>query len=749
MKYDDFLKSKVVETKPTGLNDPPPLNDMLFPFQRDIVNWALRLGRAAIFADCGLGKTPMQLEWAKHVPGRVLILAPLAVAQQTCREGEKFGVKVDYARHHNDSQNKIVITNYEMLDKFRTSEFAGVVLDESSILKSFMGKTKTKIIDAFRGHQWKLACTATPAPNDHMEIGNHADFLDIMPSNEMLSRWFINDTMNFGTYRLKGYAIADFWRWVSSWAVSASKPSDMGYSDEGFNLPPLNMVQEKVGVDQVTDAGDGELFRFPDLNATNISREMRITAPERCGRAAELVNDNDGTWIVWCHLNVEADLLKKLIPDAVEVRGSDSAEKKERLLGDFGTGKARVIITKPSIAGFGLNWQHCSNVVFVGLNYSYEMLYQAIRRSYRFGQERQVNCHIIMADTQGEVIKTIARKMEAHKQMQKNMYNSAAQLGIKKRRKLKMDYDIETKSSDNWEAWCGDSVEMAKNIKDEYVDFSIFSPPFANLYIYSDSRRDMGNCADDAEFMEHFGFLIGELYRMTRPGRLCAVHCKNLVNYKGRDGRAGLRDFRGEIIRAFEEQNWQYHSEVTIWKDPVIEMQRTKAHGLLYKQLRKDSTFSRNGMAEYLVIFRKWANEGDDVKPVTKTFDSFPLDDWQESASPTWETDGVCFNPWLDIRQTNVLNVKAARSSKDEKHICPLQLDVIQRAIKLWTNEGDMVYSPFMGIGSEGYVAVGMGRKFLGMELKRQYFDQAVGNLIEAEKVANEEFLFDMEAVNE
>lgn len=264
----------------------------------------------------------------------------------------------------------------------------------------------------------------------------------------------------------------------------------------------------------------------------------------------------------------------------------------------------------------------------------------------------------------------------------------------------------------------GDSCEVLKGLPDNSVHFQIFSPPFSQLYIYSDSLHDMGNCADDDEFFTQFDFLIPELYRVLKPGRLCAVHCKNLVNYKGRDGKAGLRDFRGEIIRHFMQFDWAYHSEVCIWKDPVIEMQRTKAHGLLYKQLRKDSTFSRQGLPEYLVLFRKWAEdeEQEEVEPVTHSKDDFPLPQWQEWASPVWTT----------IRQTNVLNTELARESQDEKHICPLQLDVIERAIELWTNPDDVVLDPFSGIGSTGYVALQKRRRYVGVELKESYYRQSI-----------------------
>lgn len=272
--------------------------------------------------------------------------------------------------------------------------------------------------------------------------------------------------------------------------------------------------------------------------------------------------------------------------------------------------------------------------------------------------------------------------------------------------------------TDKCSLYHGDCVQLIKQIPNDSVHFPIFSPPFANLYIYSDDLADMGNCKNHEEFFKQFDYLIPELLRVTVPGRLCAVHCKNLVKYKGRDGRSGIYDFRGDIIRHFEKYGWQYHSEVCIWTDPVLEMQKTKAQGLLYKQLRKDSSYSRQGMADYLVVFRKWTDDYNDAEPVEHTTEDFPLELWQKYASPVWS----------DIQRTNVLNGRKARADKDEKHICPLQLDVIERAIELWTNKGDIVFTPFLGVGSEAYQALSMGRKAVGIELKQEYFDMAVEN---------------------
>lgn len=724
--YAEFLARKTERAATYGF-EPGTLSAALYPFQERIVRWALRRGRAAIFAECGMGKTPMQLEWARHVAAhtgsKVLILAPLAVSQQTVREGAKFGIEVTYARSQSEAQ-AITIANYEMLEHFTPSEFAGVVLDESSILKAYSGIRKRQILAAFRDTPYRLACTATPAPNDHMELGNHSEFLGVMSSHRMLSRWFLNDTTQAGVWRLKRHGAADFWRWVASWAVALELPSDLGFADDGFVLPGMDWQTHTVDVD-VTEGrgevhGQAALFRDPSLSATTMHAEMRRTAAARCAKVAALVASQPREpWIVWCNTNYEADELVRLMPDAVEVRGAESIDAKERKIAAFGDGTARVIITKPSICGFGLNWQHCARMAFVGLSYSYEALYQAMRRSYRFGQTRNVEAHVVCAATEGAVLATILRKQSQHSDMKAALRSAVREVQMAGTDKQASTPDSRTATGVGWTLALGDVVTRIPELASDSVGLSVFSPPFSSLYTYSDSLHDMGNCADDATFMEHFGFLVRELLRVTMPGRLACVHVKNLVDYMGSEseGRSGIRDFRGAVIRLFQECGWKWHSEVCIWKCPVTEMQRTKSHGLLYKQLRADSTYSRQGIAEYLLAFRAW--KGEDAAPVTHTEDTFPLDMWQRYASPVW----------MDIDQTDVLNARGARADEDEKHICPLQLGVIRRCVELWSNPGDLVLDPFMGIGSTGVVALQMGRRAQGFELKPEYYEQARKNL--------------------
>lgn len=715
--YRLFLERKLFTFESSGFDvSKASLNDNLFDFQRDIVAWALRKGRAAIFCDCGMGKSIMQLEFANKVPGNVLILAPLAVAQQTIREADKFGIAAVYSRRPIDA--KITVTNYEMLEHFDAGSYAGIVLDESSILKSYDGKFRNLIIDAFRLTPFRLACTATPAPNDYMELGNHSEFLGALSRTEMLSTFFVHDGGDTAKWRIKRHAQRDFWKWICSWAVMMRKPSDLGYSDRGFILPKLHFH------DLAIEAGrpiDGMLFALPASTLEERRHARSGSVAERTEEAARIVASKPNEpWLIWCNLNLESDAAVRAIQGAVEIRGSDSREVKEGRMLRFSGGDIRVLVTKPSICGHGMNWQHCPNVVFLGLSDSYEQFYQAVRRCWRFGQKKQVHCYIVTSSSEGAVTENIKRKEREAAKMADEMVNNMHELNQKEIQASAArnygEYKTDMTKGDGWEIRLGDCVETVKNIATGSIHYSIFSPPFASLYTYSASERDMGNCRTHSEFYQHFAFLAAELLRVLMPGRLLSFHCMNLPTSKQRDGVIGISDFRGELIRIFQSAGFIYHSEVCIWKDPVTAMQRTKALGLLHKQLKKDSCMSRQGIADYLVTMRK---PGDNQERVTHTNESFPVSVWQNYASPVWS----------DINPSDTLQRKSAREHEDERHICPLQLQVIRRAIELWTNPDDLVLSPFAGIGSEGYVAVQEDRRFLGIELKESYYIQAVANM--------------------
>lgn len=411
--YKDFINNKNFILENNGFDiDKSELNPSMFDFQKDIVRWALKKGRSAIFADCGMGKTLMQLEWSKKVGGKILIVAPLSVTTQTQREGEKFGYKVTICESQEDVQDGINITNYEKLDKFECNIFNGVVLDESSILKSFTGKIRTQIIDYFQKTPYKLACTATPAPNDFMELGNHSEFLGIMTRAEMLSMYFVHDGGQTSKWRLKRHAESIFWQWMASWAVFIDNPANLGYEVDGYDLPKLNIHEIIV---------DGEEPSTENLTLTQRRQARKDSLELRCQAAANLVNSNDEQWLVWCDLNDESHRLWELCEDSWEIKGSDKPKYKIETMVDFSNDEIKCLVTKPKIAGFGMNWQQCHNMIFVGLSDSYEAYYQALRRCWRFGQTEEVNVYIVISAKEGCVKENIQRKEQDNIKMQKAM----------------------------------------------------------------------------------------------------------------------------------------------------------------------------------------------------------------------------------------------------------------------------------------------------------------------------------------
>jgi hypothetical protein len=412
MNYQQFLKSK--QRIFTGRSiDASGLPSQLFDWQAAITRWALKKGRAAIFADCGLGKTFMQLSWAAAVPGRVLILAPLCVAEQTVAEGATLGVDVRYAREPIDAP--LTITNYERLENFDPSDYAGVVLDESSILKAFDGKTRARLIETFEQTTYRLCCTATPSPNDIAELANHAEFLGLMTRAEFLATWFVHDDMG---WRMKGHAVQPFFRWLSSWALAVNAPSDIGYSDDGFRLPALKIHDHILEVESPT----GTLF--PELATKGIGGRLsarRASLEERVSEVARLVNETSGSWIVWCGLNDESDALEVAIDGAVNVEGSDAYDDKRRAVEDFTAGRIRVLLSKSKILGFGMNFQHCHQMAFVGMSDSYEAYYQCLRRCWRFGQTHTVDAHIVVSEAEAIVVENVRRKQAAARDLSQSL----------------------------------------------------------------------------------------------------------------------------------------------------------------------------------------------------------------------------------------------------------------------------------------------------------------------------------------
>lgn len=898
MEYEDFVAAKRRQEVATG-HKPGDLNEHLFDFQHAIVSWAVRRGRSAIFADTGLGKTLMQLSWAdevaSHTKGIVLVLAPLAVSEQTIEQGSAFGIEVKRVPHgETPTHPGVWITNYERMDAIDFDSLHGLVLDESSILKSHTGKTRTELINRCQAVPYRLSCTATPSPNDFEELGNQCEFLGVMTRTEMLATYFMNDTGDTGSWILKGWGASRFWEWMGSWAVVLRNPSDIGFDGSRYNLPAPEYHEHVVETDV-----SGDLFAKPAQTMLERRKAQRDSIEARCIELAKVVNsDTSEPWLIWCHLNDEAEMLAEMIPGAINVQGSDSPEFKvaasrwflgddslqndamfcdklsqteKELLGwttkkkldahtcgsttkktkknlgqsqeksetnttqpenqstqqtlsakseqgqQQGNGQAktqtdektnglkntvllepittgcltnkmanvqsagldtqtthgvadsmltiatqqemsegcfaypaitdlessktqqnlsseplntlsqsrkgRVLISKARMFGYGLNFQHCARMAFVGLDDSFEKFYQAVRRCYRFGQKRHVQVHVFTAENEGQILLNLKRKESQHHEMSQKMVEHMKDImnaELQGTSNIVDEYREDVYVGDGFTIHLSDCVKLAKKMEADSVDYSVFSPPFADLFVYSNSDHDMGNCKDDKEFAAQMKFLIDELFRVIKPGHNVSFHCMNLPTTKMRQGFIGLRDFRGDLIRAFQDAGFIYHSEVCIWKDPVVAMQRTKALGLLHKTIRENATMSRMGLPDYVVTMRK---PGEIEERVTHG-DDLPVAMWQKYASPIWD----------DIDQSRTLNKLPARDENDTKHMCPLQLDVIERCIHLWTNPGDLVFSPFTGIGSEGYCAIKMGRKFIGSELKPQYWELACKNIEEAKQ---------------
>jgi DNA modification methylase len=706
MNYTDFLETKKKSFLESGFEvDEATLNGHLFDFQRFAISTALKKGRFALFFDCGLGKTLMQLSWAeavyKETNKKVLILAPLAVVEQTKDEAVKFNINI----------NCFDITNYDQLKNIQnTNQYAGVVLDESSILKGRDGKLSSLIIDTFKSTPYKLACTATPSPNDHMELGQHSEFLGAMTYLEMLAMYFVHDGGETSKWRLRKHAKDPFWKYVCTWSMACDKPDTLGFCHQGYDLPEIEFIEHIIPVENNTQS----LFGDVAVSATDLHKDLKRSFDLRIEKTKELVNNSDEQWLIWTLKNDEAAVLSKEIYNSVNVQGADSPEYKAKNLNGFAKKDFQNLITKTSIASFGMNYQNCHNMVFTSYDFKFEAFYQAVRRCYRFGQESKVKVHILVPESQTNVRQTILEKQQRHFEMIQEMAKYSSEADYRSAKSKVMINKKETQT-ENYHLLNGDCVQESKKLKNNSADLVVFSPPFAELYVYSDKEEDMGNVQNYKQFEQHFKYLIPELKRVLKSGRICAIHCMDLPIQKGKEGYIGLRDFSGMLINWFQSEGFVYHSRVTIWKNPVTEMQRTKALGLLHKTIKKDSAMTRVGIPDYVLFFR---NEGENETPITHQdtdhtkLDYLPVDLWQKYASPVW----------YDIDYSRTLQYRSGRDGNDEKHICPLQLDTIERIIHLYSNEGETVFSPFGGIGSEGFAALKMNRKSISIELKESYY---------------------------
>jgi DNA modification methylase len=750
-EYHKFLDTKQHHVLDMGIKiNRADIHSNLFDWQKDIVMWSTKKGLAAIFLDTGLGKTLIQLEWARMMGQKTLIVAPLSVARQTVRMAkEQLDMDVRYIREQSQitSDHKFWITNYEMIDAFNYSTFGAVVLDESSILKSIGGHIRQRITELCQKVKYKLCCTATPAPNDYIELGNHTEFLGICKMSEMLATFFINankehtieiegktyrkkgSNKNGTEWRLKHHAEKSFFQWLSSWAITMTTPSDLGYDDNGFILPELKITPIFISSDYKPK---DQLF-FTELHGiADRSNVRKFTVQGKLETLKRIVDADSGQWIIWCGLDDESRLAKSLFEDAVEVKGSDKLENKIQALEDFQDGKIRIMVTKTKIAGYGMNFQQSHNQVFFGMNDSWENFYQAIRRQWRYGQVHPVNAYLILHDVETEIYQNVMRKDAMARRLKTALIAQIKDFekgGLGLDTQIKHDYNIRTEVGEGFTAMLGDSCERLKEIATDSIDMSVYSPPFADLFTYSATERDLGNSRDWSEFFEHYKFIIREVLRVTKPGRLTCVHTSDIPAMAQKDGYIGIKDFPGEVIRAYQKEGWVFVGRAFVPKNPQAQAIRTHSSALLFVSLRRDSSDSRPALIDQILLFKK---DGENQVPVLPVKNG-------EIDNETWIkwANGI----WDGISESDTLQYSKARGFDDEKHICPLQLGTIERCIKLYSNPGETVLTPFLGIGSEAYMALILGRETIGIELKPEYYQTAIKNLKEAVETKNRQRL--------
>jgi DNA modification methylase len=762
-QYEKYLQHKNVKPKPIGFTvNKSDINKNAKPFQVALAIWNIWLGRAATFADTGLGKTILQLEIMRIIcektGGKALIFAPLTVVDQTANdEALKFRYspgQVNICASQEDVKPGINITNYQKLHKFDMSQFVAVGLDEASIIKSFAGFYRNELIKKCQCVKYRFVFTATPDPNDRTELANYAEFLGTGKRKEILADYFINDQDTTQKWRLKQNGESNFWKWISTWAAFVKLPSDIGFSDDGYVLPEHEIINHVVE----TPGGPPPGFLYkPKAETLNERRAVRReTIPMKVAKVKEIIDScpRDTHHLVFCGLNDEGVALQKAIDGAVEVAGRHKDEQKNDRIHGFAKGKYKTLVTKTEIAGMGLNFQEkCHSVIFCGLSDSWEAFKQGYSRVLRFGQKEKVTIHTITADTEGNVLENIERKGRDAENKQRIIIQHTKgyvtdNINIREVPKKIKPEKIEHYRSDRFEAYKGNCYRIMHAMKDNSIDYICTSTPFAELFAYSDKLEDLGNCKSYEMFFEDFDWYIEQMVRVIKPGRLISLHCITIPAMKERDGYIGLKDFPGDLVRAFEKYGMIYHSNTVIWKDPLIEATRTHSLGLQYSSIMADSARARSGIPDIIITMRA---PGENKEPILhpkglaefdyfgtkppKTLDVLEYEHqvWQRYASPVWD----------DIKVTDTLNVREARDEKDTKHICPFSLQTVGRLILLYSNPGDKILDNFAGIFTTPYQAVAMGRYGIGMELKDSFYNAGLGNMKHVKMLKTQKNLFD------
>jgi DNA modification methylase len=831
MRYEDFLKSKIVISEDFGFEvDEKNMASKLKPHQKDICLWALKGGRRAVFANFGLGKTFMQLEIAKQCIDKenkpFLIVCPLAVSGEFKRDNRKLntGYEITYITDTDTIQDykpQIYLSNYERvrMGDIDASKFCGVSFDEASILRNLKTETTNYVLSHFKKVPYRFVATATPTPNDFIEILNYADYLGVISRGHALTRFFQRDSTKAGNLTLYPNKKKEFWMWVSTWAVFVNKPSDLGYSDEGYDLPEMNIVEHCVSVDSEESYinKDGELVMFKDISKSliEVSREKRESIKNRCDKAFELAIETDSA-IVWHHLEAERQYLEKLFKEknAQSVYGAQPNPVKEDLLIGFSENKYQYLLTKARIAGSGCNFQeYCHTAIFAGIDYKFNDFIQAIHRIYRFGQTKQVNIHIIYTENEYEVLKVLYKKWEKHKELQQNMIELVKEFGLNKdiikqqmeRQLFKNGKKIiiggATLYNNDTVIIHSDKNEMPDNS----VHMILTSIPFGDHYEYSDNYNDMGHNHGNGNFFKQMEYLTPNLLRVLKPGRIAAIHVKDRIRYSYQNGTkfTTIDDFSGQTVAHFVKHGFYLLGKITVTTDVVRENNQTYRLG--WTEQCKDATKMGCGMPEYVLLFRKAPSQMNNAyadEPVEKTKEEYDISTWQLDAHAYYRSNGdrfltydelktldfdkICKSwakhnkesiysyeehlrtcqdledlgklsklfttlpvhsntdmVWSDVNRMNTLNAKQV-SSKKEKHICPLQIDIIKRLINRFSMKGEIVDDPFGGLFSTPYVAMEMGRGSVSVELNSEYYADGLSYIHAMHHKMNVPTLFDV-----
>jgi DNA modification methylase/superfamily II DNA or RNA helicase len=745
-----------------------PPADYLFDYESWTVKLALERERFAIFAMTGMGKTAMQLEWARQVliviGGRVLIVAPLNICAQTRAEAKRFyGYEmVDDLTERRalnewlDHGEGVGITNYEKLDN-RTEPLpiTGLVLDESSVLKASMGSRRTALIKSAKGLRFKLCCSATPAPNDRLEYAEHAYFLDVVRSTrEFLAAFFVNRD---GEWQLKHHAVSAFYRHLAAWSVFMRDPRAYGFEDHTMDLPALNVHYPRVGLteEQRVAARGWEAGNQPSfLGATpggitsrtklvqiangfelgTPTRRFLSAKPDTVARLANVTHPDEQV-LVWVNYDEEAAQLAARIPDAVVLSGKTKMDDRTSTIEAFAAGSGpRVLIAKPRMFAHGLNLQSCRIMVFSSMTDSFESWFQAIRRCHRYGQTRPVEVYVPLTELDDAICQNVLSKEATFRQdgeLQEAAYVAVLRPSDTSERHVLMTLpqpEIDRLDGERWSLVQADCIAHMPTMDEGSMDLAVFSPPFANLFTYSSAAGDMGNVKSDDEYRLQWEFFVIELIRVMRPGRIVAIHAMDVIRFAGAHGYRHTYDYPSDLRAAMERSGFIYRARIAIDKNPQAQATRTKDQNLLFVTLKRDALNSHPQASECLLIF---TTPGESTVPVV-------ADDVSNQEWIAW-----AHHVWYDIRETDVLNASLGKEHEDERHICPLQLGLIERVVRVWSNRGETVFSPFAGIGSEGVESLRWGRRFYGIELKESYFRTAGSFLAAAEAESSQPTLFD------